>query len=167
MLIRPENESDKDAVYAVNISAFKTSAEARLADDLRERAQPHVSLVAVENRRIVGHIMFSPVYLPRHPDVKLMGLAPMSVEPEFQRRGIGSALIKTGLKHCRQLGIDAVVVLGHPEYYPRFGFFPSSRFGIDCEYEVPEEVFMTMELNPGSLTGISGTVIYHSAFSNL
>src|SRR5437773_7409355 len=167
MLIRTEEEKDWAAVYALNAAAFETPAEANLVDALRQQARPVVSLVADDNRTVVGHMMFSPVSLTGHPDVKIMGLAPMAVAPNHQRKGIGSALVRAGLERCKQLGFGAVVVLGHPEYYPRFGFSPSSRFGIGCEYEVPEDVFMVMELQPGYLGGISGSVKYHSAFSNV
>ena len=167
MLIRTENEKDRDAVFAVNGSAFETPAEATLVDMLREQAQPIVSLVAEDQGNVVGHIMFSPVSLSENHDLKVMGLAPMAVAPEHQRKGIGSALVRAGLEQCRQLDFVAVVVLGHPEYYPRFGFSPSSRFGIDSEYEVPEEVFMAMELKPEALSGKTGRVKYHAAFSNV
>ncbi len=166
MLIRAEIENDRDAVFAVNVSAFETPSEATLVDVLREQAQPVVSLVAEDNGNVVGHIMFSPVSLSGYPDLNVMGLAPMAVAPERQRKGIGSALVRAGLEQCRQLGFVAVVVLGHPEYYPRFGFSPSSRFGIDSDYEVPEEVFMAMELEPEALSGKTGRVKYHPAFSN-
>jgi putative acetyltransferase len=136
-------------------------------DALREQAEPIVSLVAEDRGAIVGHIMFSPVTLSGHPTLRLMGLAPMAVVPTHQRQGIGSALVTAGLEHCRQLGIAAVVVLGHPAYYPRFGFWPSTRFGIGCEYDVPDDVFMVMELEVGALRGVSGTVHYHAAFSNV
>ena len=167
MLIRDEEQKDWTAVHAVNASALETPAEAGLVNALREQAHPVISLVAVEGGTIVGHIMFSPVSLSGHPGLKIMGLAPMAVAPEYQRKGIGSALVHTGLDRCKQLGFGAVVVLGHPEYYPRFGFSPSTRFGIKCEYEVPEEVFMVFELLPGYLRGASGTIKYHAAFSNL
>ena len=167
MLIRAEKENDRDAVYSVNVSAFETASEANLVDTLREQAQPVVSLVAEDNGEVVGHIMFSPVFLSGYPNLKVMGLAPMAVVPEHQRKGIGSALIRAGLEQCKQLGFTAVVVLGHPVYYPRFGFSPSSRFGIDSEYEVSEEAFMAMELHPGTLSGKTGTVKYHAAFSNV
>jgi putative acetyltransferase len=167
MLIRAENENDRDAVFAVNLSAFETPSEATLVDGLREHAQPVLSLVAEENGNVVGHIMFSPVFLSGNPDLKVMGLAPMAVAPEHQRKGIGSALVRAGLEQCRQLGFVAVVVLGHPEYYPRFGFSPSSRFGIDSDYEVPEEVFMAVELEPEALSGKTGRVKYHHAFSKV
>jgi len=167
MLIRAEKENDRDAVYAVNASAFETLSEANLVDTLREQAHPVVSLVAEDNGEVVGHILFSPVFLPGYPDLKAMGLAPMAVTPEHQREGIGSALVRAGLERCKQQGFTAVVVLGHSDYYPRFGFSPSSQFGIDSEYEVPDEAFMAMELEPGALNGKTGTVEYHAASSNL
>jgi putative acetyltransferase len=118
VLIRDEEQKDRVAVHAVNVSAFETPAEAELVDALREQAHPVVSLVAVEGGTIMGHIMFSPVSLTGHPDLKIMGLAPMAVAPEYQRKGIGSALVRAGLDRCKQLGSGAVVVLGHPGYYP-------------------------------------------------
>jgi putative acetyltransferase len=166
ILIRAEEENDLVAVHAIHVSAFETPSEANLVDTLREQAHPVISLVAEEKGAIIGHIMFSPVSLSGHPGLKVMGLAPMAVAPERQCKGIGSALVRAGLEQCRQLGFDAVVVLGHPEYYPRFGFSPSSRFGIDSEYEVPEEVFMAMELLPESLSGKTGKIKYHAAFAN-
>jgi putative acetyltransferase len=170
-LIRSEERKDWAAVHAVNESAFGTPAEANLVDALRDQAQPIVSLVGEDTSAydgiIVGHIMFSPVSLPGHPALRMMGLAPMAVAPAHQRNGIGSALVRAGLEQCRKLGFGAVVVLGHPAYYPRFGFAPSTRFGIGCEYDVPEEVFMVVELDAGVLRGASGKVKYHPAFSAL
>lgn len=167
MLIRAEKENDRDAVYTVNESAFETPSEADLVDTLREQAQPLISLVAEDHGKVVGHIMFSPVSLPQYPDLKVIGLAPMAVAPQHQRKGIGSALVRAGLEQCKQLGFVAVVVLGHPEYYHRFGFSPSSRFGINSEYEVPEDVFMAIELQPAALHGKAATVKYHAAFNNV
>jgi len=164
MLIRAEEDRDRDAVHGVNASAFETPVEADLVDALREHARPLVSLIAEGNGAIVGHIMFSPVSLSGHPALKLMGLAPMAVAPDHQRKGVGSALVRAGLERCRQLGFGAVVVLGHPAYYPRFGFSSSARFGIGCEYDVPEEAFMVVELEAGFLRGASGTIQYHAAF---
>jgi putative acetyltransferase len=108
--------------------------------------------------------MFSPVSLAGHPELRIMGLAPMAVVPEHQREGIGSALVRAGLEQCKRLGFGAAVVLGHPAYYPRFGFSSSARYGIGCEYDVPEEVFMVVELDAGFLRGASGKVKYHPAF---
>jgi putative acetyltransferase len=167
MLIRPEEARDQPAVYALNSAAFETCLEARLVDALRQQAHPLISLVADNGHAVVGHILFSPVSLAGHPGLNIMGLAPMAVAPDHQRKGIGSALVRAGLDRCEQLGVGAVVVLGHPKYYPRFGFCSSSRFGIKSEYGVPEEVFMLMELQPGYLHGASGTLKYHSAFGKV
>ena len=163
MLIRNEEERDWAAVHALNVAAFETPAEASLVDALRQQARAIVSLVAEEN----GHVMFSPVALFCHPELVIMGLAPMAVAQEHPHKGIAPALVRAGLEQCKKLGCGAVVVLGHPENYPRFGFSPSARFGISCEYEVPEEVFMLVELEPGFLHGASGKVNYHAAFSNV
>lgn len=167
MIIRAEKESDRKGVYDINVSAFETLSEANLVDALRDQAQPVISLVAEDDGDVVGHIMFSPVSLAGHPNLKVMGLAPMAVVPDHQKKGIGSELVLAGLEQCKQLGFSAVVVLGHPAYYPRFGFSPSSRFGIDSEYEVPEEVFMAMELEQGTLSGRTGRVKFHAAFGNV
>jgi len=164
MRIRPEDPNDLAAVHAVNEAAFETSAEADLVDALRGKAQPLISLVAEVAGSIVGHILFSPVKLADQSGHMLMGLGPMAVIPQHQRQGIGSALVREGLNRCAALGCDAVVVLGHPAYYPRFGFVPASRYGVSSEYDVPDDVFMIMELQPGSLRGISGEVSYDEAF---
>ncbi|HEX2229863.1 MAG TPA: N-acetyltransferase, partial [Candidatus Binatia bacterium] len=146
---------------------FETRAEADLVDALREQARPVVSLVAEAADRVVGHIMFSPVSLAGHPNLKIMGLAPLAVTPCYQRQGIGSALVHAGLDRCRQLGVGSIVVLGHPEYYPRFGFSTASQFGLTCAYNVPDEAFMVLELQPGYLANTSGLIQYHVAFSNV
>lgn len=167
MQIRKEREEDREGVRRVNESAFDTATEANLVDALRVQAQPVVSLVADDRGEIVGHIMFSPVVLSEHPDLKIMGLAPMAVLPDHQRKGVGTKLVLAGLEECAKLNYGAVVVLGYPEYYPRFGFVPSSRFGIGCEYEVPEDVFMVKELQEGYLSGATGLIKYHAAFSTV
>jgi putative acetyltransferase len=167
ILIRPEEARDHPDVRVLNRAAFESGAEAKLVDALRERARPLVSLVAEREQVVIGHILFSPVALTGHADLKIMGLAPMAVGPRHQRRGVGTALVRAGLEHCQRLGSGAVVVLGHPEYYPRFGFVPSTRFGIKSEYEVPEEAFMALELRPDYLRGKAGTIRYHAAFAEL
>jgi putative acetyltransferase len=167
MLIRSEKQKDREAVYDVNEKAFETSAEAKLVDMLSEQSQHVISLVCEHNLEIVGHIMFSPVILSGHSELKLMGLAPMSVVPQHQLKGFGSALVKTGLEQCRQLNYTGVVVLGHPRYYPRFGFSPASGFGIKSAYKVADEVFMAVELYAGALSGKSGTVSYHPVFNSV
>jgi putative acetyltransferase len=167
MLIRGEEQRDWAAVHALNVSAFETPAEAHLVDALRDQARPLVSVVADDHGAVVGHIMFSPVALSGQPALRIMGLAPMAVAPARQRQGVGSALVRAGLEQCRQLGCDAVVVVGHPAYYPRFGFSSATRFGIGCEYDVPDDVFMVVELHAGALRGASGTVKYHAVFSTI
>jgi putative acetyltransferase len=165
--IRPERPEDAAAIDEVNRVAFGRSAEATLVALLRQQASPLVSLVADDRCELVGHVLFSPVTLSDHADARIMGLAPMAVMPEMQRRGIGSTLARAGIASCAQLGFDAVVVLGHAEYYPRFGFRPASSFGLRCQYDVPDDVFMALELSPGRLAGKSGTIRYHAAFATL
>jgi putative acetyltransferase len=167
VLIRLEEETDCDHVYGVHVSAFPAPSEAILVNALRARACPIISLVAEEGDKVIGHIMFSPITLSGNSSTLVMGLAPMAVVPDRQNQGVGSELVLAGLEHCRRLQASAVVVLGHPEFYPRFGFLPSSRFGIDSEYEVPEEVFMAMELVPGALGQNAGRAKYHAAFEDL
>ena len=96
-----------------------------------------------------------------------MGLAPMAVMPVRQRQGIGSTLIRDGLHACKRIGATAVVVLGHATYYPRFGFAPASRFGLKCQYDVPDEAFMAVEIESGALQDRGGTVTYHPAFEGV
>ncbi len=167
MNIRLEQPTDQFAVHAVNAAAFDTLAEAELVDALRSQAAPIVSLVAESDGLIVGHILFSPVTLSGHPGIAIMGLAPMAVAPGHQRSGIGSALIYAGIEACKKIDVAAIIVLGHPDYYPKFGFVPSTQFGIVSEYDVPDDVFMAMELSKGSLAGKSGTISYHRAFEGL
>jgi putative acetyltransferase len=172
MHIREEQAADIPAIRAVNLAAFETATEADLVDALRSEATPIVSLVADDAGVIVGHIMFSPVTVATpttNPGITavLMGLAPMAVLPDWQRRGIGSRLISEGLARCGGLGTAAVVVLGHAEYYPRFGFAPASRFGLRCEYDVPDDVFMARELIDDGLKGVAGTIRYHPVFSRM
>lgn len=167
MQIRAEEERDQEAIRSLHQTAFDSPAKARLVDDLREQAQPFISLVAEHSGTIIGHIAFSPVVLTWHPELKITGLAPMAVAPEHQHQGIGSGLVYAGLNECRKPGFGGMVVLGHSEYYPRFGFRPAADFGIDCEFDVPREAFMLMELKPGYLRDASGTIHYHEAFRNL
>ena len=167
MLIRNEGVKDVEAIYKLNASAFPSEAEAKLVDRLRELGQAAVSLVTESSRKVVGHILFSEVTLSDHPELKLVGLGPMSVTPECQRNGIGSALVIAGLEACKTEGYEAVVVLGHPGFYPKFGFLPSTDFGFKSEYDVPREVFMALELRQYSLSEASGVIRYHSVFSEL
>jgi putative acetyltransferase len=167
MIIRPEEPKDYSAIHAVNESAFETSAESNLVEVLRREVHPIISLVAEDGEAIVGHAMFSPVSLTGHPDLKIMGLGPVAVIPTYQRKGFGSALVNAGLEKCKALGYGAAIVLGHADYYPRFGFIPSVRYGIRSEYDVPEDAFLVIELQPGYLQGAIGIIKYHPAFNGV
>lgn len=166
MRIRQETEADRAAIRAVNDAAFGTSAEADIVEALRSKGVRLVSLVVELDGTIVGHALFSPVLLAEHPQLKVMGLGPMSVVPGHQRKGIGSALVREGLKQCKELGYHAVVVIGHPQYYPRFGFVPAARYEMRSQYDVPEDAFMISELEAGALHGASGLVRYDEAFDS-
>jgi putative acetyltransferase len=122
--------------------------------------------VAVQSDEIVGHIAFSPVKVEsEHSKFDAIALAPMAVLPACQRKGIGSQLVRAGLEECRHLGNEIVVVLGHPNYYPRFGFAPAKPEGIYCEFQVPDEAWMILELKEGALAGRRGTVRFQPEFS--
>ncbi len=162
--IRAEAQSDVALVRHINESAFETAAEAGLVDVLREAASPLVSLVAEDAGSIAGHILFTPVTVAGFEPL-LMGLGPMAVDPGRQRGGIGSLLVREGLSRCRDMGAAGVIVLGHPAFYPRFGFRPASHFGITSDYDVPDEVFMALEFEEGGLDDASGTAHYHPAFA--
>jgi putative acetyltransferase len=167
-VIRSETPNDSATIRSINQAAFGQVAEADLIDRLRADGKLTLSLVAEADRQLVGHIAFSPVTIETNPAaVAVAGLAPMAVLPTNQRGGLGSLLVKTGLAECRVLGYDAVVVLGHPDYYPRFGFAPASRFGLRCEYDVPDEVFMALELRPGALAECAGLVRYQAEFNEV
>ncbi len=168
MSIRREKPADIEKIWNINAETFETDAEANLVNALRSIEIPFLSLVYEENYDLVGHILFTPVELVGNTSVvRVMGLAPMAVVPSFQKKGIGSSLVKAGIQECISEGYDAIVVLGHPNYYPKFGFVPSIKYGIKSEYEVPDEVFMVLELKKNSLKRIKGTVKYHTAFSNV
>ena len=166
MIIRPEQPSDIEEIKRINIEAFGSDAEADLVDALRDTGIPLISLVAIKEDELVGHILFSPVSIePENANIRIAGLAPMAVAVAYQNGGIGSKMVKEGLKRCKQAGYVAVVVLGHPKYYPRFGFIPSVKYGIKSEYDVLSDVFMIIELGDGTLAETGGIVRYHEAFS--
>ena len=168
VLIRPEDSADRDEVFEVNAAAFETEAEAKLVDLLRDVAEPLVSLVAVVDGRLVGQILFTPVTVDQAPEgVLVMGLAPMAVRPEDQRSGIGSKLVRAGVRECAALGATAVVVMGHETYYPRFGFEPAAPHGLRYRNEELDPYFMVLELRRGTLQSLSGHVHYHPAFEGM
>lgn len=166
--IRSERPEDKDAVYAVNRDAFETDDEARLVDSLRLAGDLRLSLVALVAGRIVGHIAFSPVSIQHNPtDLTVLGLAPIAVLPDYQRQGVGKALIQEGLAQCRAMGTDAIVLLGHTSYYPRFGFVPASHYDLHYKGEDFGEAFMILELAEGAAAQLSGRVDYVAAFDEV
>lgn len=164
MKIRREAQADAEGVHQLHLAAFETDEEATIVDRIRHEAAPIVSLVGVEGDRVVGHILFSPASVDGVFGTGLMVLGPMAVLPDRQRKGLGSRLVEAGLDECRGLGCSGVVLVGHPEFYPRFGFEPASRRGLVLGFSVPDEVFMVCESVPGSLREISGLVGFHAAF---
>jgi putative acetyltransferase len=159
MEVRWERLSEHTAISDVNREAFGGSTEAELVEALRTKTGC-ISLVAASKHTVVGHILFTPVeVIGSSGTVRVAGLGPMAVRPPCQRKGVGSRLVRQGLEECRRSGYEAVVV-GHPEYYPRFGFIAASRFGLRCEFDAPDEAFMALELRSGALHAGGGMVRY-------
>jgi putative acetyltransferase len=164
--IRKERPEDITAIREVNKRAFGQTQEADIVDEIRDKCSDLVSLVAVMQNHVVGHILFSPATVEsKNRTVGGMGLAPMAVLPEYQRQGIGSELIRTGIAQLKARRCPFVIVLGHAEYYPRFGFEPASRHGIRSECEVPDDAFMILVLNESGMHGISGVARYRPEFA--
>jgi putative acetyltransferase len=159
-----ERPEDVSAVQAIHMAAFGRPDEARMVAAVRDAGAAAVALAVGIGSRPVGHVLFSAVTIEGRTEPSGLGLAPIAVLPSEQRSGIGSRLIEAGLERCRGLGYGYVVVLGHPAYYSRFGFTRASSFGLRCEYTVPEEAFMALELQPGCLEGKPGVVRYLPAF---
>jgi putative acetyltransferase len=163
--IRQETNEDIENIHYVNEQAFGQPQEANIISKLRTRGKVSLSLVAIEDGNIIGHILFSPVTIESNKgSFEAITLAPMAVLPEYQHKGIGSKLVVAGIEECRRLGFEMVTVLGHPDFYPRFGFVPAQPKGINCEFDVPEEAWMILELEQGALTGRKGTVKFQPEF---
>jgi len=164
--IRDEEPVDLAAIRALNEEAFRQDAEANIVDELRRTCPDILSLVAERGGRVVGHILFSPVTTELPGGLlRGMGLAPMAVLPSFQRQGIGSRLVAAGLERLRQTDCPFVVVIGHPEYYPRFGFRRASEYGLVCQWdEVPDEAVMVTVFDERRMRGIAGMVRYREEF---
>ena len=165
MQIRPFTDGDADAVSEAHRRAFEgRTNESHIVQRLHDADKAVVSLVAVENGRIVGHVLFSPTsVVTQGNNATLAGLAPVGVLPENQNEGVGSSLIQQGLAECRDAGVDAVVVLGDPEYYSRFGFERASEYGLGNEYGA-DEGFMIKPLREGALDDVNGVVTYQPEF---
>ena len=169
IIIRSEIFEDYDEISAVNRNAFERENESRLVENIRSSKEfiPEFSLVALIDSKIVGHILFSPIIIKSKKTVPALILAPLAVRKEYQNQGIGSMLVREGLKECKRLNHSIIIVVGHPNYYPRFGFKPASLFGINPPFEVPNEAFLIIELEPGALEGVSGIVEFPSAFDDV
>ena len=170
LTIRPEQSTDHEQVFQVNQLAFGQPDEAHLVQALRRSSAfiAELSLVAVEDERVVGHILFSRIVVrSRATTHEALALAPMAVLPARQRVGIGSSLVRRGLADARHLGHRVVIVVGHPEYYPRFGFVPGEPLGVTPPFEVSPGAFMVLELQPNALVGVRGEVQYPPEFGEL
>jgi putative acetyltransferase len=163
--VRPEEPADARQVRRVNEQAFGRAGEAALVDTLRG-GPATLSLVAVATGTVVGHILFTPVRIETpNGTFPATGLGPMAVAPEWQRRGVGTALVRAGVDTCRRRGDETIVVLGHPEFYPRFGFVRASTRGLRFEHPVPDAALMVLDLRAGAGEREHGVVRYHPAFS--
>jgi len=162
--IRREQPQDVAAIRNVHDLAFGRPVEGGIVDRLREVCPGCVSFVAVLEGGIAGHVLFSPVVLESDDGRTVigMGLAPLAVLPEHQGRGIVTELAASGLELVREMACPFVVVLGHPGYYPRFGFERASRYGIRCQWEVPDEVFMVLVESRDAIGGAKGVARYRA-----
>ena len=166
VLIREEEPGDFDTIREVNRLAFAGDIEARLVDQLRDESLVIASLVAIANGEIVGHVLFSDLPITTSSaTIPAASLAPIAVKPAFQRRGIGAEMIRRGLELCRERGKLAVIVLGHPGYYPRFGFSCELARRIRSPYS--GEAWMALELVPDVLRDVEGAVQYPEAFNRV
>jgi putative acetyltransferase len=165
-VIRDEAPADAPAVRAVNEEAFRSPLEAGIVDALRAACPDRLSLVAERDGGIVAHILFTPVELEAPEGrVRGYGLAPMAVRVSWQRQGIGSALVTEGTRRLREAGAPFVIVIGHPEYYPRFGFERASRYGVRCQWpEVPDDACMLLVLDQARASHLAGVARYRAEF---
>ncbi len=163
MIMRAADYADHEAIHAIVTAAFEQEDEANLVDQLRDDGDALVELVAEDDTgEIVGHIFFSPLAIIRaHDQLKAAALAPLAVKPGVQKSGIGGALMRAGIEACRAAGVPAIIVLGHPSYYPRFGFTAEAAAPLSAPFSGPS--FMALELQPGILRD-GGIVRYAPSF---
>ncbi|MHC4205289.1 MAG: GNAT family N-acetyltransferase [Planctomycetota bacterium] len=165
-IIRREQPQDIPEIRQVNIRAFGREQEASVVDKLRENCNSMLSFVALTDGKVVGHILFSPAVIEgRHGRLVGTGLAPLAVLPEYQRKGIGTQLMQTAIARIKESGCPYIIVIGHPEYYPRFGFEPADRSGISIDGNVPDEAFMILILDRKAMNGITGVARYREEWA--
>lgn len=159
--IRYERKNDYDQIKKINDLAFNQKNEGEMIEALRKKSDYNylLSLVAEIKDKIVGHILFYPIKIKKNKEkFTVLSLGPIAVHPEYQNKGIGSKLIKRGLKIAKRLDFRVVIVVGHPKYYPRFGFTPAKNWGIKLPFDVPDDVFLALELKENALKNCSGIV---------
>ena len=169
-MIEAEQREDIDAIHQVNLQAFGRPGEAQVVDSLRENSPIFFSFVARVEGRVVGHVLFTSAHIVQADDwtISGLGLAPLAVLPQYQGMRIGSALCREGLNRIQPEAYPFVIVLGHPGYYPRFGFERASRYAIHCAYkDVADEAFMIKILNPEKMTGVTGVAYYRPEFDSV
>ena len=172
MIIREELTKDYNEVEEVIEKSFRTAEftvneEHNLVKRLRKSNEfiKELSLVAEDNNRIIGHILLTKASIrDNNKIIETLALAPLSVLPGYQNCGIGKALTNKAIELARKLGYKSIVVLGHENYYPKFGFKKASMYGVKAPFEVPDEAYMILELIPNALNGVSGVVEYSKAF---
>lgn len=162
--IRPEVRGDAPRVYEVEAAAFGKTLQAEIVDALRATAEPQLSLVATLDEYVVGHIFFSPATLVSEPAIQAAQLSPLAVDPAHQRKGIGSALVREGLKRCREMGWTVVFLLGDPRYYSRFGFRLAAPQGFTYGDPVADAALQVFEVSTEAVRETSGLVRFHEAF---
>jgi len=169
--IRQEGKSDFKEVYKINELSFEEEGEAKLVELLRNSSVfvPELSLVAIIEDNIVGHILFTKIKIvdSNQNEFESLALAPMAVLPKCQKKGIGGKLINKGLEIATKLNFKSVIVLGHEHYYPKFGFVPTTKWKIKAPYDVPSNAFMGLELVVDGLKDISGIVQYPKEFDEV
>jgi putative acetyltransferase len=169
IIMRPEAATDFQGIKEVNDLAFGQPNESLLVEKLRSHPDfiKELSIVADLDGSIIGHILFFPIEINQNLNTyQSLALAPMAVTPDYQNKGIGGQLIRTGLEIAKERGFKSVIVLGHKDYYPRFGFAPAAKWRIIAPFDVPEEVFMAIALVPDGLKNISGRVKYPKEFED-
>jgi len=164
--IRQEVKEDHKRVYEITKMAFDQENESKLIEKIRSGPNfiPELSLVAEKDNEIVGHILFSKIKIVGESEYETLMLAPIAVIPELQKQGIGGKLIKNGIEKAIELGFDSIIVVGHKDYYPKFGFQKASKWGIKCPFEVPDGAFMAIELTENALENKAGVVQFPEEF---